>query len=414
MYFTRDNYNKGKKRKSKDKIVKLKLYKAIRNSNVEGWHSIEELPFNSDEYSVGHPALSSDEKTLYFTSDMPGGYGKTDIYKVAIYSDDKYGVSNNKYGVPENLGSVINTEGREMFPYMSKNNILYFSSDGHSGLGGLDIFESKLNELGDFKEIISLKRPFNSKLDDFGFCIDSKDEFGFFSSNRSGGKGDDDIYSFVLNRKKQDCLQTVSGFVTDSNTGKILPNSTVKLIDLEGRILQVVKSDLRGSYRFEVSCDTNYKVLASYPDYRSNYNSLKTTLNSEFKNSLDLELSPLIVGNEIKIKPIYFDFNKSYIREDAKYELENIVTVMNNHSDIKLRIESHTDSRGNNDYNRKLSDRRAKSTRDYLIYRGIPNDRILSAIGYGEDRLLNGCDDENECSEKEHQLNRRSYFFIER
>lgn len=418
MYFTRDNFDGEKARRSKkDKKIRLKLYRAIRENG--NWTDIQELPFNNDEYSVGHPALSPDEKTLYFVSDMPGGYGATDIYKVSVYSG-------NTYGDPENLGSIINTEGREMFPYVGADGTLYFSSDGHVGLGALDIFESRINKNKKFAKVANLKAPFNSKLDDFGFWINKEHTNGFFTSNRKKGKGDDDIYSFTLDRKLRpvtpteeeavapNCKQSINGLVTNISTNAIMPNTVVKLLDEKGKVIQSVKSDVNGMYSFNVSCGSSYKVLATEKDYRPDFKSVFTTPETNVSNRADLKLTPLVVDNQIKINPIYFDFDKSNIRPDAQYELENIVTVMNNNLNMRIRIESHTDSRGDMNYNRELSDRRAKSTRDYIISRGIVSSRIIDARGFGEDRLLNRCDDTNasKCTEEEHQKNRRSYFYI--
>lgn len=412
MYFTRDNFDGSKTGYDKKRKIRLKIYRATK---IKGkWTNISELPFNNDEYSCGHPALSPDEKTLYFVSDMPGGFGATDIYKVAVYAG-------NKYGNPENLGKEINTEGREMFPFVSSNNTLYFSSDGHLGLGALDIFESKINEKGEYLKVRNIKAPFNSKLDDFGFWINDDYTKGFFTSNRKGGKGDDDIYGFTLNRKKRlekieksACKQTISGLVSNAKTNSIMPNVKVSLLDEEGKITNSVMSDKNGFYSFSVMCETQYRVLAKEKDYKPDFKTVFTTPEANGTNRADLELIPLIEEDQIKINPIYFNFDKSNIRPDAQYELENIVSVMNNHPTMRIRIESHTDSRGSKNYNRKLSDRRAKSTRDYIISRGISSNRIISAIGYGEDKLLNNCDDSNakKCTEEQHQKNRRSYFFI--
>lgn len=417
MYFTRDNFDGNKVRRSrKDRRVRLKLYKAIKKDNK--WTAIEELPFNSNEYSVGHPALSPDEKTLYFVSDMPGGYGGTDIYSVTI--DE-----NNKFGKPKNLGNVINTEGKEMFPFMTNDKKLYFSSDGHLGLGALDIFESKQNDKEEFLKVSNLKSPFNSNLDDFGFWINKDYTQGFFSSNRKEGKGDDDIYSFVLDRKQRpivekkppvkdtlECAQVISGFITNSITYKIMPNVEVRLLDEEGKVLEKNTSSAKGFYSFKVACNTNYKISVIKKDFRPNFKEVTTTSKNDITHTANLELTPLIVEKQIKIKPIYFDFDKSNIRPDAQYELENVVSVLKNNPTMHIRIESHTDSRGKRSYNRVLSDKRAKSTRDYIISRGISSTRIISAIGIGEDKPFNHCKDGVRCTSKEHQQNRCSYFYI--
>ncbi len=410
MYFSRVNFDGKKLRKDKKQTVNLKLYRA---ENIEGnWKNIKELPFNSDDYSVGHPALSPDEKTLYFTSDMPGSLGATDIFKVAINEDG--------YGVPVNLGDTVNTTEREMFPFVAEDNVLFFSSNGHRGLGLLDIFQTKIYEDGSFSKVINLDFPFNSKKDDFSFYVDVTGKKGFFSSNRSKGKGDDDIYSFYISElpKPKECLQSITGILTDKVTKEPIANVIVKLIDkATGTKVNEALTDTNGKYGFDkVVCgDDIFTVIAEHKDYRSAAKKDFSLSKEDGKViQVDLMLDPLIIGNQIVIKPIYFDFNKSFIREDAQYELENIVAVMNNHPKMVIKIESHTDSRGGKAYNRKLSDRRAKSTRDFLIKRGIAVSRIQSAIGYGEDQLLNHCDDKNskKCSEEEHQLNRRSYFYI--
>ncbi len=418
MYFTRVNSKNGKKAVAdKRDIVNLKLYRAVLKGGK--WADVTELPFNSDDYSVGHPALSPDEQTLYFTSDMPGGYGLTDIYKVAIMGNGE------DYGKPINLGSTINTQGKEMFPYVTGDNTLYFASDGHPGLGLLDIFESKMMSGERFGKPVNLDYPFNSERDDFCFYVDKTGKKGFFSSNRAQGKGDDDIYSFVVQEQVKApvvveptpkvCTQYIAGFVRSKNTNLPLSGAVVKLVDNTGNVVSEMISAQDGYYRFnEIPCDGRYTILGAKQDHKSDTKVARATGVDGEEIKADLYLRPLIIGNKIVINPIYFDFNKSNIREDAKYELEDIVTVMNNHPNMVIKIESHTDSRGSRSYNRKLSDRRAKSTRRYLISRGISPSRIVSAIGYGEDQLLNHCDDahRNKCTEEEHQLNRRSYFII--
>lgn len=421
MYFTRDNFNNGKKRTSIDKKMRLKLYRSIL---VDGkWSEITELPFNSDEYSTGHPALSPDEKTLYFVSDRPGGFGATDIYKVSIDQ-------NGNFGSPVNLGETINTKGREMFPYVSADNTLYLSSDGHLGLGGLDTFESLIFEDGSLGKVENLQAPFNSSLDDFGFYIDIENKRGFISSNRKGGKGDDDIYSFVLTNPKRrpdyDCKKTVSGIVVDAKSGAILPEATVKIFDEEGMLLKEKQSDEKGTFSFVINCKSDqYKVRADKDNYRKDIKVFDTET-YDFSKSLQLALEPFIVDvvknnndtttveKQIVIRPIYFNFNRHNIRPDSEYELEHIVDVMKSNPDMVIKIESHTDSRGTKSYNKILSRRRAVATKKYILSRGISSSRIQSAIGYGESQLLNRCNDanKNNCSEEEHQLNRRSYFII--
>lgn len=405
IYFTRNNSNGKKIGKDKKNISNLKIYKA---DLVNGyWINVTELPFNSDEFSVGHPALSTDEKTLYFVSNMPGGKGATDIYSVSIDED-------GTFGTPENLGDKINTSGREMFPFVGADNTLYFSSDGHLGLGLLDIFQSKIRSDKTFSTAKNLGYPFNSKRDDFSFFIAEEGKKGFFSSNRKQGKGDDDIYSFFIYADPPICYQKITGVISNSKTNDRIDGAVIKLVGANGEVLKETVSNLDGSYVFnEVLCGGKYTVQVSKFDHRSNKASVSVGANRGEKVKKNVSLTPLIIGNQIVINPIYFDYNRALIRDDAQYELENIVTVMTNHPGVVIKIESHTDSRGGKDYNRKLSDRRAKATRDYIASRGISKDRIESAVGYGEDQLLNDCDDSNKkCSDADHQKNRRSYFYI--
>ncbi|CAM1367016.1 conserved exported hypothetical protein [Tenacibaculum sediminilitoris] len=403
MYFTRNNFNGKRIGKDINRVVNLKIYRAKLVNGI--WSKITELPFNSDDYSVGHPALSLDEKTLYFSSDMPGGFGLTDIYKVKIYADDNF-------GIPQNLGETINTSGRETFPFVG-NNSLYFSSDGHLGFGLLDIYEVKMNSEGDFIDIKNLGPPFNSNKDDFAFYINSECKFGFFSSNRLKGKGDDDIYSFYF--QENECLNNILGNIKNKRNGLFLSRVNVKLINEKGKVVKETKSDSLGEFSFyKVDCDKNYFLKASRENFESIKKDVKFNKNEIIDFHIDLELNPLIVNNEIVLNPIYFDYNSYEIQSETEYELEKVVQVMQDNPKMIIKIESHTDSRGDDVFNKVLSNKRAKSTRDYLISRGINKKRIASAIGYGEERLLNHCNNENlkKCSEKEHSLNRRSNFYI--
>lgn len=413
MYFSRVNYNGKRLKKDKKQTVNLKLYRARRLG--DGWGDIVELPFNSDEYSVAHPAISPDNKTLYFVSDMPGSLGQTDIFKVEIKEEGE------NYGEPVNLGTSVNTPQKEMFPFISDEDILFFSSNGHRGLGLLDIFQTKIFDDGTYSEVINLDYPFNSKKDDFSFSVDNTGTKGFFSSNRAKGKGDDDIYSYYITQlpEEEKCYQNVTGIVKNKVTKEPVPNAIVKLIDEFGTVMEETATNARGNYKFKLECrNESFTVVTKKLDYRGTDSKKFSTVVGEKNKEIvvNLVLDPLIVGNQIVIKPIYFDYDRSIIRDDAQYELENIVSVMNNHPNMVIKIESHTDSRGGKSYNRNLSDSRAKATRDFIVSRGVARDRIESAIGYGEDQLLNHCNDKNnrKCSEEEHQLNRRSYFYIVR
>lgn len=406
IYFSRDNLNKRNKLDSDKKgTTHLKIYKATLDNN--NWKDIEELPFNDDNYSVYHPALSPDNTKLYFTSDKEGGLGQTDIYVVDILEDG------NAYGKPMNLGSSVNTAGREGFPFIAKDSTLYFSSDGYVNLGLVDIFKSNILKDSNAKPE-NLGAPFNSGYDDFAIYIDSDTETGYFSSNRPGGKGNDDIYTFSA----YECKQLVKGVVRDKDTNEPIPGASVELINESGKIMNTVTSNENGEYIFEVECEKNYSLRGSKQDYEGDVQSFRTTAVNNEEQNVDLFLKNLMaLPCEIVINPIFFDFDKWNIRTDSKYDLENIVDVMRAYPDMKITIESHTDRRGTLKYNDKLSDRRANSTKDYIISRGIAAERIVSATGYGERRKLISDEEIDAMSTREekeaaHQKNRRSHFRI--
>ena len=410
VYFTRNNYLK-KKGKDVKGTINLKIYRAKLTKGA--WENITELPFDSDNYNVAHPAISPDEKYLYFASDMPGTLGQSDIYRVAI----NYGGS---FGTPENLGDIINTEGKETFPFISDDNELYFSSDGHPGLGGLDVFVYKVETYKSYKKVLNVGETLNSSKDDFGFVINSATKLGYFSSNRDGGVGSDDVYKFKELKKIQyPCEQFLAGKVTDKSSGIALDGSKVSLFDSEYKMLKVVMADKDGKFDFGlVECNSKYYIRAEKEAYSTI--EVPVVISGESGTTfvpvmLDKAIKELKVGDDLAIilelKPIFFDLNKSDIRPDAALELAKILDAMEQNPSIKVDIRSHTDSRNSADYNRKLSDRRAKSTMAWLIKKGIDKSR-LTAKGYGESKLLNKCKDGVKCSEAEHQVNRRSEFII--
>jgi outer membrane protein OmpA-like peptidoglycan-associated protein len=408
MYFTRNNYLDGKKGKDANKITLIKIYKATLEN--DSWSNITELPFNSDNYSVAHPTLSPDGKTLYFASDMPGTIGQSDLFKVKLNDD-------GSYGIPENLGKTINTEGRETFPFVNDENEIYFASDGHPGLGGLDVFVSDINANGTFSDVQNLGADINSPKDDFAYLIDTKSRRGFFTSNRDGGLGYDDIYKF-LELKKITCQQILFGEITDIVTAELLPDTKITLFDNQFNIISTTVSDDKAAYSFTVECGKTYYVRAQKPEYTAK--EVKTTIGEENgKTYLPIALEnakcKVTIGDDLgkcfNIKMIYFDLDKSNIRQEAAFDLEKILDVLNQNPTMKLDIRSHTDSRQTFKYNEALSDRRAKSTINWLIKNGVNADR-LTGKGYGETQLVNKCADDVECTEEEHQLNRRSEFII--
>jgi outer membrane protein OmpA-like peptidoglycan-associated protein/tetratricopeptide (TPR) repeat protein len=409
MYFTRNNFLEGKRGKDANKNTLLKLYKATLDKEGN-WTAVTELPFSSNDYSVAHPALSVDEKILYFASDMPGTLGQSDLFRVKISED---GI----YGKPENLGPEINTEGRETFPFLSTDNELYFASDGRPGLGGLDVYVAKIDLDGGFYGIQNVGEPINSNQDDFAFFINSKNRNGFFTSNREGGKGYDDIYRFVED-KKLTCEQMVSGLVTDLDSGKILVGAKLSLFDQDFKPLQVNQTNEKGYYSFPVECGKSYYLRTEKDQYQTKEGSVKTKIYSgtkDFPVVLEKRLKSIAVGTDLAktldIPIIYFDLDKSFIRKDATFELAKVVVVMQEFPEMKIEVRSHTDSRQTAKYNEKLSDKRAKATVDWLVENGIDSTRIIGK-GYGESQLVNHCADGVTCTEEEHQANRRSEFII--
>ncbi len=407
VYFTRNNYIDGKKKRGKKRLVSLKIYKATKNDDGT-WNNVQELPFNDDSYSVAHPALNQEETRLYFSSNMEGTIGLSDIWYVDIHK-------NGSYGTPINMGSEINTEERETFPFISDNNTLFFSSDGHVGLGGLDIFKVSDNDLV-HKEIINLGLPINSNQDDFGFIVKEQEKIGYLSSNRDGNNGSssDDIYLITEN-----CNLVIYGAITDSNTGNPLDGSLVYLIDENNEVISQQVTNANGNYEFEenIDCENQYIVRASNDEKEYEpQEQLVMTPEGSMMLQVDLALTPPDcpvndLGCRLDLQPIYFDFDKHNIRPDAEVELAKILQAMKQYPQLNIHIESHTDSRGNDEYNMQLSERRAKSTLEWLVDKGIDRKR-LSSKGYGESQLINNCSNGVNCSEEAHQLNRRSMFII--
>ncbi|MGB7785107.1 MAG: OmpA family protein [Salinimicrobium sp.] len=395
MYFTRNNYlHKRNGKKDKEGVNHLKIYRASRQNGK--WDNIEELPFDSDSYSVGHPSLSADGKTLYFASEAPGGMGGSDIYKVSV--------ENGTFGTPENMGPKVNTAGNEVFPFIAKNGNFYFSSDGHKGFGLLDVFVLTAED----NKVQNLGEPVNSSLDDFAFSYAAEDESkGYVSSNRPGGQGGDDIF-------EMDILAplVLKGRVIDSINKKPIANATVRLMDQNNKQIAFLETDEDGNYSVEVARDKIYPLEAKHIKYNTKTKQINTS-NMDEKTQLvyDIELAPV---NDVEylaeINKIYFDFDKSNIRDDAAKELDKLVNLMKNeYPDLVIEIGSYTDKRGSVAYNKKLAERRAQSTFDYLVAHGIEPERIVTYKGYGEENPDVDC---TRCSEEQHQLNRRSIFNV--
>lgn len=405
VYFTRNNFVKGKKGKDSTRTTLIKIYKATLENDK--WTNIAALSFTSDNYSTAHPALSPDEKTLYFASDIPGTVGQSDIYKVDI--------NNGSFGAPINLGKSINTEGKETFPYVTQDEI-YFASDGHPGLGGLDVFVGQIEDNGNISNIQNVGADINSPKDDFAYVIDPVSRRGYFSSNKDGGQGSDDIYVFLENKKLK-CTQELDGIITDVITGHVLPETKVTLYE-NGVEKSTMISDAAGFYTFPIECGKTYLVKAEKQNYKIKELSVnigKLNGKTSLPITLDHSRCKFAVGDDLGkcfgIKMIYFDFNKWSIETKAEADLEKILAALNHNPNLKLDIRSYTDSRGSSKYNESLSDKRAKATIEWLVNKGISQER-LTGKGYGESQLVNGCSDGVKCSEEEHSLNRRSEFII--
>ncbi len=409
VYFTRNKEKGNNFGRDSEGISRLKLYRAFFKNGK--WRDIEELPFNAEGKSVAHPTLNNAEDKLYFASDIEGTVGQSDIFVVDIHAD-------GTFGSPKNLSENINTIARETFPYVDKNDILYFASDGHPGLGGLDVFAVDLKNI-DSSKIVNLGEPLNSTADDFSFIMNSETKKGYFASNREGGEGDDDIYALTeVKPIDTRCFSDLSGTVYDKDTNKIVPNATVTLLDAEGKTITETKSNAEGKFTLLAECNQyDHVIVATKEAYEAD----RKTITTEREDIADITLLLTLlnkgapIGTDLakylSIKPIYFDFNKSVIREDAQEILKKILAYLDEYPDAKVEVRSHTDSRASTEYNMALSQRRAKATVDYLVSKGVNPSRIRG-VGFGESQLTNDCANSIKCSEEKHQRNRRSEFIL--
>lgn len=411
IYFTRNSFVKGKTSASKDGVVNLKIFLGkLENGD---WKLTGSFRYNSNEFSVGHPSISKDGALLYFASDMPGGYGKSDIY-FSVYS-------NGQWSKPFNLGPKINTEGNEFFPFVSSAGVVYFSSDGHGGLGGLDIFFS-VPEQGVFNSIENMGFPVNSSKDDFSIALDSTGVKGYFTSNRVGGKGNDDLYSLKIKRVPV----IIRGVIKDRDTRDVLPDATISVIDQKGETILKSVTRTDGQFEFEVNKGQDYTINVTKEFYIENEKVVTTgnlRPNDEVFSEIFLEEkvdesdnSPAPISMEqengedlqvIELEYIKYSLDQFAINPEAAAILDRLIATMTEFPDLEIRIESHTDSRGSDEYNMLLSKRRAKASFDYIVSKGIDPNRLLYQ-GFGETRLLNKCGNGVECAEEQHEVNRRS------
>jgi len=392
IYFSGDSFREGLF--EKDKVNKLKLgknnlYTATKSG--EEWTNVKPLPFNSKEYSLSNPSLSRDGKTLYFSSNMPGSLGGVDIWKVAINGTD--------FGKPENLGPKVNTEGNESFPFIADDNsTLYFASSGKQGLGGYDVY---MIDLAKSIEAVNMGKPINTEKDDFAFTFNKAKNIGFLSSNRNGN---DDIFSAT-----PICGVDLLVVVTNAKTGEILSNAKVAVVDEKKNILSTETSNDKGEVNFRVDCDKIYSIQATKDGFEGNIFPVSKSKGPTAKIVAPLQpIDVIVTPTEIVLKPIYFEYDKSNITQEGAFELDKLVQVMKNNDKLVIFAKSHTDSRGSDEYNLSLSDRRAKATVQYVISQGISEERI-SGKGFGKSELKVQCEP---CTDEQHSQNRRSEFLI--
>lgn len=481
IYFTRNSNVGGKGQKTPNGVNNLKIF--ISDFDGKNWSDPRSFQYNSAVYSVGHPALSPDNKTLYFVSNMPGGYGGTDIYKSELV--------NGNWSKPVNLGAEINTEGKEMFPYVDKNGVLYFSSDGHPGIAGLDIYAAKLQDNGKYL-ITNLGNKINSKYDDFGLIINTDSLTGYFTSNRPGGVGQDDIYAFeiasvklAVRNLKSDTREIlpetkvylfaedgqvitsaianaegvaefgvkpgkkytvtaergnftgqsdpinvnnlIAGFevnqdvllsqgfpyltidVIDRETGLIIPHALVDIS--QGKYDESELEDNNGVIKMKMNDDTNYTFYATAEGYFESTVSYTSIGKGPGNYAMTIELEKISEGKQFTLDDLYYDVNKWNIRPDAALVLDKLAKILEDNPEIRIEIGSHTDSRAAAEYNLQLSQKRSESVLNYLVGKGIKPNRLV-AKGYGESQLINRCADGVDCTEEEHQENRRTVIEI--
>jgi outer membrane protein OmpA-like peptidoglycan-associated protein/tetratricopeptide (TPR) repeat protein len=415
MYFTRNNFYKNHYNKDDQGINRLKIFKATKLTNGD-WGNVESIPFNSNDYSVAHPTINVQGTKMYFASDMPGTLGQSDLYEVDILED-------GTLGEPINLGGYLNTEAQETFPFINENGDLYYSSNGRAGLGGLDVYLVRdfENKRKSEKPLIieNIGKPINSPKDDFGYYENLGTKEGFFTSNRDGGKGDDDIYSF----KVVECEQIVKGIVLDKNTQELLAEAKVTLYSKSEDKIETVITDQAGAYSFSMlTCNEPFLIRVEKTGYigdEKNFVALTGEENQIIDLNLEADMQAITpcadLAKILDIPVVYFDFDKYNIRYDAEVDLQKVLVLMNQYPTLKIDIRSHTDCRGTEAYNETLSSNRAKSTKNYLISKGIDASR-LTAKGYGESQLLNHCEcdsnNQSTCTEEEHNKNRRSEFIV--
>ena len=401
-----------------------KIYYAEKRGNAWGQAVPVTLP-GFDNYEVGHPALAPDDKTLYFSAETPEGYGGMDIY----YATRTTGTN---FSRPMNLGPAVNTLGNEVFPTVRSNGTLYFSSDGHPGMGGLDIFKAIKDKNGVFTGVENLKHPINSSWDDFGIIFRGDEEVGYFTSNRRGGKGGDDIYSFTL-PPLEVSLNGVVRDTSDMNNIRLIRNAKITLANDDGVVAELSSGD-NGAFTYKLEVNKNYIVKAEIDrDYFVSSASF-TTHNIEYDTVINVQINMGKIERIIVLPNIEYDYDKATLRPESTVALDRLIKTLEDNPHLRIQLRAHTDFRGRHEYNMELSQARAQSCVDYLIKNGIDSTRLV-AKGFGKtdprmvtkqlakqhnflkdgDRLteefINALKT-NEQKEIAHQLNRRTEFSV--
>lgn len=405
MYFTTNHTVLNDPNPDSTGVTRLRIMRAYKDDKGR-WGDVEDLPINSKHYSTAHPALTPDGKMLFFVSDRPGGFGASDLWRVAVDSD-------GNLGGPVNLGSLINTPGRETFPFVNTNSELFFAADGHPGLGALDVFVSRLDENFEVLDIYNLGAPVNSPADDFGYMETRANKLGYFASNRPGGKGNDDIFGFTQTKPIiRKCVAAFDALVTSGN-GVPLEGAAWHLIDDKGERLLTGNAPDDGRFALEYDCDLvnfvrvekeGYETLEVYINDKEHYTFLMEENRVRLTPGVDL-------SEVLHVRPVYFEFDSYRISGTAEADLQKIVQVMEEYPELRIEIRAFTDSRGPAAYNQKLSERRAEATAAYLVKAGIDASR-LQATGFGESQPIADCGEERPCTREEHAKNRRSAFVI--
>ncbi len=411
MVFAKGNPDDKRGRRSVDLFISTK--------KNDKWSNAVSMPINNANAWDSSPTFNQSGQTIYFASDRPGGFGGSDIYRATLNA-------RGRWADVTNMGEDINTAGDEMFPYVAPDNKLYFASDGHAGFGLLDLFAAE--NKGGVVTISNLGPSFNSPADDFGLIYSDYPFEGFFTSNREGGLGSDDLYSFVDNSSDlKSITYALRGTTYQRNpdsTQAILGDVRVKLLDPNGEIVDDVLSSRAGTYSFPVEAEKEYTLIGERNGFftvRKIFTTIGEGIPQEelverFKEKVfneDVTLDPIVLDASIVLDNIYYDLSSAEIRSDAAVELDKLVQLLLDNPEIKIELSSHTDARADDDFNQDLSQRRAQSAVDYIASKGISVSRLV-AKGYGESQLINGCTNDRiaECSEEQHQQNRRTEFKV--